>query len=283
MKLPDALQNAYDKRRLAHAYLFYGLPAGKYQDPVLYFFQLLACDSEQSPCGDCRECKQIEEKVHPDLLALNEQNEKITVKKVREKIIRRADLTPARGKRLYFWLNDISRLTDGASNALLKVLEEPPGETVFVLTARSRWQCLATIRSRCQWIRFPLFKQRPQSPEEALGNFWDEAAPDRQEMQRWQQLLTGETTSDKISWSRKKARKFLSFLLSCVHQGYTGSELGDGYEKIIEERNLTYRLLPDILERLSELEQGGQPLLVVNSILEEIYYPEENQQWLNVI
>ncbi|GEM_PF-4207459 len=283
MKLPVTLQNAYEKNRLAHAYLFYGLPPGKYHNYVKHFFQLLACDSEQSPCGDCLECKQIEQLIHPDLLVLNEQNEKITVKKVREKIITRAELTPARGARIYFWINDISRLTDSASNALLKVLEEPPGEAIFLLTARSRWQCLPTIRSRCQWIRFTTSRQRPNSPLEALQNFWNETTPDDEEVAGWKQLLTGETTSDKISWSRKKARNFLSFLLACVHLGYTEPELEDSYKNIIEQRNLTYRLVPAILERLAELEQGGQPLLIVNSILEEIYYPEENQQWLNVI
>ncbi len=282
MKLPETLLNAYKKGRLAHAYLFYGLAPEEYQQPVIKFFQKLTCKSSSPPCCSCRECEQVEKLIHPDLTVLNEAEKRIAVDTVREEIIHRSHLTPASSDRLLFWINDISRLTTEASNALLKVLEEPPGEAVFVLTARSRWECLPTIRSRCQWIRFVSKIKPADSANEALENFWSIDEPFDELTKSWKKLLTGELTSDKINWNRKRAKIFLSFLLSWIHQCYTNKNVEKDYLEIFKTRNLSHRIIPLILERFSELDRGGQPLLVINSLLEEIYYPEETTKWLNV-
>ncbi len=275
MRLPQALINGYKKKRLAHAYLFYGLSAEEYLEPVRKFFQLLACDCSDAACENCVDCQQIEKMIHADLTVLNETDNEILVDDIREQIIHKAHLTPASGKRLMFWINDISRLKAESSNALLKVLEEPPGETVFVLTARSRWDCLPTIRSRCQWIRFVPEINFPDSIAAALAGFWGSAAPDDEEQNNWKKLLTAELSSDRLNWTKENGQKFLSFLLAWIHQGYTNDELEDEFKEIFEKRRLEHRLVPLLLERFQELKLFGKPLLVVNSLLEEIYYPKE--------
>ncbi len=283
MKLPSTLNYAYQNDRLAHAYLFYGLPVNQYRSAIIDFFRTIGCQQKEKFCSECADCKQIESLTHPDLVAFEGQSDKITVSDVREKIVQPASLTSVRSERLLFWLNDIQRMTPAASNALLKVLEEPPGEAIFVLTARSRWECLPTIRSRCQWIRFAPQTDIPSTPEEALEHFWPGLDSGKNQIKKWKKLLAGKIPSDELTWSREKARQFLSFLLALVHQCYTNSEADDDLINIAQKRNLTYKNVPQILSRFSELERGAKPLLIINSLLEEIYYPEEQQEWLNVI
>lgn len=284
MKLPATLVNAHKKNRLAHAYLFYGLGTDKYREPVLEFFRTICCEqTSEGNCGSCQDCKQITGLSHPDLVALEADQQKISVKMVREQIVEPASLTSVQSDRLFFWLNDIQRLTPAASNALLKVLEEPPGEAIFVLTARTRWECLPTIRSRCQWTRFKPQTEIPADVEATLNSFWPEIEIDSEQLETWRRLLGGKTTSDQVNWTREKARHFLGFLLAVIHQCYTNGQVNEEYAELADERDLSYRLLPLILQRLDELERGAKPLLTVNSLLEEIYYPEEQQEWLNVI
>ncbi len=289
--IPETLRHAFKRRRFASAYLVYGRPPGEFEKSIVSLLSMIVCsnsDSRLDACGHCRDCIQAENLTHPDIVApgapgfTGDQgvNDRFGVQSVRESIIEPATLTPARCTYKLFWLHDLTRFTTEASNSLLTVLEEPPGETIFFLTSRSRWDCLPTIRSRCQWIRIPSRVQNVNSFREKCEERMTEP-PTEEDIANWLKLLHGESRSRDFNWSRSSARQFLQFLLLLIRDCLTDRLLEDA-DHSYPEKQLSHRLIPDILQRLNELERGGNPPLVINSLLEEIYYPEELNEWVNV-
>ncbi|MFP4686731.1 MAG: hypothetical protein ACLFN5_01330 [bacterium] len=281
MQLPKTLEQCITSGRVANSYLFYGREVDHYKKPVSDFFSRLLC--KDGGCGKCLECRQIKNANHPDLITLPGTSKPIGVQVVREEIIEPASLTPVRSDRRLFWLNDIARFTPQAANTLLKVLEEPPGDkTVFVLTARSRWDCLDTIRSRCQWIRFPEKSGSEQTEHEICQSFWPETKISDEQFENWQKLLAGKIHAGELKWSKNSARGFLGFLLEKTRRKYC-ARLNPETEQTENSEKLSYRLIDQLLEKIKELQQGGKPVMIINSILEELYYPEESEQWPHVI
>ena len=156
------LQAALRHDRVAHAYLFHGEPGIGKRLAAVRFAQAINCDcsdavNAQEACGRCRSCEQIESRTHPDFILIapdqEQANPQIKIEEVRaleEQIIYR----PLVGQRRVVIIDDADRMTLGAANALLKTLEEPPGYTVLILVSSRPHLLPATIRSRCQSLRF---------------------------------------------------------------------------------------------------------------------------------
>ena len=113
--------------------------------------------------------------VHPDLLVLvpPEKKERIGIDQVRE-VIRQAQFSPVRAGRKVCLIPRAEALTPEAANALLKVMEEPPRDTAFVLLAEHPSDLLPTIVSRCRSVRVP-----PPSRESILGRLLDAGYDDK--------------------------------------------------------------------------------------------------------
>ncbi len=114
----------------------------------------LLCDehlSNPTPCGNCRGCHLADAGSHPDLSRLEPEEDKttISVERVRA-LIAYVQLTPSHNSRKLVLLEEGDRLGTPAANTLLKVLEEPPGDALFVIVADRAAALPVTIRSRCQ-------------------------------------------------------------------------------------------------------------------------------------
>lgn len=146
--------------RLPHALLLRGPEGvGKYRFARRLVSALLCEHHEfqKRPCGDCRGCRLVAADTHPDLHALAplEGKQQIGIDQVRS-LIERIGLTPQYGGRKAVVVAPAERMTRAAANTLLKTLEEPPGDALFVLVADRAGALPATIRSRCQIVDFPV-------------------------------------------------------------------------------------------------------------------------------
>jgi DNA polymerase-3 subunit delta' len=105
-------------------------------------------------CGACAACARIAKGIHPDVLFLEPgESGSIKIDQVRE-IIDRAGYRPFEGRRRVVILDDADALVPAAQNALLKILEEPPPSSIFLLITSRPDMLLPTVRSRCPQLRF---------------------------------------------------------------------------------------------------------------------------------
>ncbi len=177
----DLLEHHIAQGQVRHAYLITG-PGGIGKRTLAHdFARALLCSEPPSGgefCKMCRSCVLIEDMAHPDLHVVVPEPGKagLLVDDVRG-LQRKIALTPVEGDRRIAFLPDFDRATDNAANALLKTLEEPPGNVVFLLTASDQESLLPTIVSRCEVIRLRSVNQ--ETLKDALiaqGYSADEAA-----------------------------------------------------------------------------------------------------------
>ena len=133
-----------------HAYLLVGPPGSGKRTAAIALAAALLCP--QGGCGACDVCRRTLAGVHPDLVVVERAGPSITVDQARE--VRRLALrSPNEGARKVLVLVDFHLVREAAS-VLLKVLEEPPASTVFVILAEQLPPELVTIASRCVRVDF---------------------------------------------------------------------------------------------------------------------------------
>lgn len=108
----------------------------------------LLCRGAHAPCGSCPACLKMRADAHPDLILIDEGEGEIKVDAARA-IRDEAYIRPNEGGRKVFLIRHADHMNPAAQNALLKVLEEPPRDVFFILTAVQPGVILQTIRSRC--------------------------------------------------------------------------------------------------------------------------------------
>jgi DNA polymerase-3 subunit delta' len=144
---------------MTHAWLFTGPPGSGRSVAARAFAAALQCPA--GGCGRCAQCHTVRAGTHGDVHLVVPDGLSIPVQQMRE-IVRTAARKPSGGRWQIVVIEDADRLTEAASNALLKAVEEPPERTVFLLCAPSTHpeDVAVTIRSRCRVV--PL---RTPSPE----------------------------------------------------------------------------------------------------------------------
>lgn len=137
---------------LRHAYLFIGPEGIGKRTLATRLAGAILCQREADrPCGECASCRKISELRHPDLHVVQTEEGETTLKvdQIRE-LQRKISLAPFEADRRVVLLLRTHEMSVEAGNALLKTLEEPPAESVLLLTAESRESLLPTIVSRCE-------------------------------------------------------------------------------------------------------------------------------------
>lgn len=139
---------------MSHAWLITGPPGSGRSVTALCFAAALQCTSDGIPgCGQCRACTTTMAGTHADVRRVIPEGLSIGVDDMRA-IVQIASRRPSTGRWQIVLIEDADRLTEGAANALLKVVEEPPPSTVFLLCAPSvdPEDIAITLRSRCRHI-----------------------------------------------------------------------------------------------------------------------------------
>lgn len=165
------LRGALAGHRLGSAYLIIGEPDIGKRTLAMIWTRLIQCEAptgspgEIEPCGACRSCRQHDASGHPDFFALEPEDASVvTVDQVR-RLQTQLPYRPLTSARRVVLIPEAARLNVESSNALLKVLEEPPAHALFILVTSQRDRLLPTILSRCQIVRCA-----PPAPEAVLGH-----------------------------------------------------------------------------------------------------------------
>lgn len=145
-----------EDERLPHALLITGPENAGQSRFVDQLAMHLLCQGGMRACGTCSQCQLLEAGTHPDLLVVApEDSKQIRIEQIRG-LIEWAMQTAQQGGRKLCVLNPADKMNIQSANALLKVLEEPPADTVLCLVTSQPSRLLPTLRSRCQKIEFNL-------------------------------------------------------------------------------------------------------------------------------
>ncbi len=151
---------------LPHALLLAGPPEIGKRRFAMVLGQALLCESPTpgGACGRCRQCGFNRAGSHPDfkLLEPEESGRQIKIDQVRE-VVNFLSQTSQQGGYKVTLIQPAESMNINAANALLKSLEEPAGKTLLILLSDAPGRLLATVRSRCRLLSFPL-----PSPQDSL-------------------------------------------------------------------------------------------------------------------
>lgn len=140
--------------RMPHAILLSGPSGiGKLMVASVLGTALLCKASEFRPCGSCQSCLQMSHGTHPDFLLIIPDGANIKIEQIRN-LQHEVALAPYVSLRRVCIINDAELMTVQAANSLLKVLEEPVSNIVFILVSANKQMLLPTIISRCMTIGF---------------------------------------------------------------------------------------------------------------------------------
>ena len=149
-----ALQNEIREGRPAHAYLFIGSRGTGKTSCAKILAKAVNClnPHDGDPCNVCDNCRGIDDGSILDVVEIDaaSNNGVDNIRELREAV----NFTPAVAKYRVYIIDEVHMLSDGAFNALLKTLEEPPAHVIFILATTEAHKMPATILSRCQRFDF---------------------------------------------------------------------------------------------------------------------------------
>ena len=149
-RIREALISAVESGRLPHAILIEGDKGTGRHTLAAFIARAAVCEGENKPCGECRGCRLEHAGTHPDIwtVAPEDGKKNITVAQIRA-LRSEAYVKPHMSARRVFIIDMADTMNEQAQNALLKVLEEPPGSVLFILIAENKAALLDTVISRC--------------------------------------------------------------------------------------------------------------------------------------
>lgn len=151
-KAQELFRNVLSSNRMPHAVLIEGNNKEDRQIAAHFLAQSAVCSNDTRPCGVCKNCVKAKNNAHPDIYTpkLSGKTNIISVEAVRE-LIKDCSIIPNEADTKVFILYDVDKcMPEISQNAFLKILEEPPQKTLFILTAESSKKMLSTILSRVQ-------------------------------------------------------------------------------------------------------------------------------------
>jgi len=162
----EMLKNTVIREEVKNAYFFSGVRGSGKTTTVRIFAKALQCENQQegNPCNECDSCSSIDADANMDVLEIDAASEN-KVESIRE-LIRSLSFAPVGSKYKVIILDECHQLSNAASNALLKTLEEPPEYVVFMFCTTDPDKVIDTIISRC--LRFDFRRLATADIEERL-------------------------------------------------------------------------------------------------------------------
>lgn len=214
-KAVSALQRALATDRVAHAYIFAGAEGiGKFKT-AFELAKLLLCKNRTEyngffdSCDRCDSCRTFESETHPDFQHVQKELIRFTrdpknrnktpielpIDVIREFITEKVNSRPILSANKVYIISESEKLNRVSQNALLKVLEEPPGYCFVILLCTKLENLLPTIQSRCQTIRFGLIS------EEIIVEKLQKIGLSNAEAQYWARFTNG-SLGQALAWAQ---------------------------------------------------------------------------------
>jgi DNA polymerase III subunit gamma/tau len=233
------LVKAIEKNRVAHAYIFTGTRGVGKTTTARILARALNCDKgpTPNPCGECEPCKNIISGSSFDVLEIDgaSNNSVDDIREIRENV----RYSSMGGKHRIYVIDEVHMLSKSAFNALLKTLEEPPENVIFIFATTEPQKIPATIHSRCQRFDF-----RRISVEQIAARLEHICSSEK---------ITFDTTAlslvaHKAEGSMRDALSLLDQVYSYSHEsineeavrtvlGIIGAEMYDAIMKAVAEKN----------------------------------------------
>lgn len=273
------LNQMIESGRLPFGLLLYGpVAVGKTKLVTSFVRKVLCRGSKQWDCP-CSPCKKVLNKVHPDvhLVAPNEQG-RITVETVRS-VVQHMELKPNEAPRKFVLFEQAEAMNSQASNALLKVLEEPLGNATLVLSTGFINRVLDTIRSRCQLVRCNFLSDSALGELlQGVGQVYDESVIELMNGSFTPDVIPKELNLLKNAWQMKDLEEPHTVDSDSLRRElvYMGSSLAEmlrtGHYRVHEMEfrrvpaHLVLGLFNQVDRSLHFLKRGVKPYLVLHYI-----------------
>ncbi len=151
----SALDGMFSESRCPHAVLIDGSGEASREALARLVAKMTVCENkDRTPCGACKNCRKADEGIHPDIISIKKPDDrKSFVKADIKKMVSDAYITPNDADKKVFIISEMQNMTEECQNLLLKILEEPPVYTAFVLTSQSANAVIGTVLSRVVRLR----------------------------------------------------------------------------------------------------------------------------------
>ncbi len=177
-RIKDSIDALISSGRLPHAVIIEGDTGTGKRTLARYLAKVAVCDGEAPPCCSCRSCHLADAGTHPDIetVAPEEKKKNITVEQIRN-LRTTAYHSAHTAKRRAFIIEQADTMNVGSQNSILKVLEEPPSDVLFILIVTSAERLLDTVVSRCVTLSLfpPAFDEGVEILKTVYGISDDEA------------------------------------------------------------------------------------------------------------
>lgn len=150
--LKERLSSALTSGGLSHAYIIYGENEKERRSLSEALAASMVCSSTDGnkPCSLCRDCKKAFRAIHPDIkTVLREKDKRYYGVDIIREMVRDASVLPNEAEKKVYIIPDGDFLTPHCQNAALKILEDPPAFSAFIILAENPGSFLETFRSRC--------------------------------------------------------------------------------------------------------------------------------------
>ena len=253
----EQLKKIIAEEKFPHAVIFSGSEGIGKKKIAETCAAVLLCENASGgePCGVCENCKLISAGSHPDFYVVEPESTK-TTKNIKIGQIRtlqaEASLRPVQAERRVVLIDGAEFMNNAAANCLLKTLEEPPSQTIFILLSANRAGLLLTLRSRCRTVNFDKL-----TTEEILS-----------------ELLRREIETDKAKKISVVADGSLGRALNLAESG--GYELRESALDLVERFSVGEVTNEDIFTKGSQIsdwskEQFADFVIYIQKILRDIF------------
>lgn len=169
--ITSAIASMKVNNRMAHGFLLTGESGAGKKTSAFYIAKVLMCEScvDGVPCGVCRHCRRIDEKIHPDVIVPERSGVKMIYNRdtIRQ-LCSDAYVSPNDCDVKVYILPDCENIEESTQNLMLKLIEEPPDTAYFIFTASDKSVFLPTILSRVVTFGVPEFSE--YDCKKALGD-----------------------------------------------------------------------------------------------------------------